>query len=275
MEEQRNNYRIINIVIAVLGLVLCVGAFFIPVPAGLLSDESIGLLGALPQDRVLTMFAAPTLMVLLSSIVVMNGRLKVVPVIMALAGGGLFAWMDIGFVMSNRACYGTLVNAIGVVLAVTAALLQAFGTPTTRQLRKEQKIEAMEEKDERTREAKIFFNDATEDYGAGKKSTSDETLGIDINALRYEALRIESRDILKGSGSAAPEDDKAAAEDNSLEALLRSEIEKEMDQSETPEGTVDTEALIAAAEEAAKDTVEQEKDETAFYGGLEELFLDD
>ena len=276
MEEQRNNYRTINIVIAVLGLVLCVGAFFIPAPAGLLADESCGLLSVLPQEKILVMFAVPTLMVLLSAIVVMNGRRKVLPVIMALAGGALFAWMDVIFAMSSRSCYGTLTNSVGIVLAVTAALLQALGTPTTRQLRKEQKIEAQEEKEERTREARIFFDDEEADYGTepGSKSVSDDTLGIDINALRYEALRIESKDMLTGDISTGTQEEVQSA-NNSLEAMLRNEIEKETVQSDTSEEVINTETLITAAEEAAKETAETKKDETAFYGGLEELFLDE
>ncbi len=275
MEEQRNNYRTINILTAVLGLILCIGAFFIPAPEGLLADESSGLLAALPQDRILIMFAVPALMMLLSAIIVMNGRLKVLPVIMALAGGAVFAWMDIEFAMSNRSCYGTLINAIGIVLAITAALLQAFGTPTARQLKKEQSIEALEEKDERNREAQIFFNDAAEEGGASAGKVSDDTMGIDINALRYEALRIESKDMLtEDTGTVIPEEKAETANDN-LEAMLRNEIEKETVQSDTSDEVIDTETLLTAVEEVAKETVETEKDETAFYGGLEDLFLDD
>ena len=277
MEENRNNYRAINIATAVAGVILCVGAFFIPAPDGLLADGSSDLFHAIMNEDLLTMFAAPTLMILLSALIVMigKGRSGWIAVIAAIGGGAIFAWMDIGFARANMSCCGTLVNGIGIVLAITAALLQAFATPSSRYLRKEQRLEAEEEKSERSREARVFFDDTPEDHSAYADADEGGDAGIDINALRYEALRIESKDAgIKDAAAGSPESS-AAASETDLEALLRSEIENEAAHREPEKKEIDLSACRLGSEEPGEIVDEAPKDTTAFYGGLEDMFLDE
>lgn len=253
MEEGRN-YRAINILTALLGAAACIGAYFIPAPEGFLADESISMFKAMAPGDMQVMFAAPSLLIALAAILVLTGKLRMPAVLAAIAGGALFAWTDAGYAMSGRACYGTLLNVIGVILIIAAALLQAFGTPSAKQMVKEEERNIEKAKEHEELQSEIFFEDEPEDYEtAFSYDFKDEE--IDLSALESITKELEE---------AAPARDEPASDETDIDdiaALLKREISEE--------------AVSVKPAAAPAVTQAEEKNIAEFYQGLEDMFLDD
>ena len=272
--EEIKKYRPVNILIAILGVAACVGAFFIPAEEGILADESIDLLRAITPDQILIMFVMPSLLVVLAVIFVMIGKAGFHAVLTALAGGELYLWMDYGYAMSNRSCYGTLVNAIGVILVFTAALLQEFGTPTAKQIRKEKKKAASAELREIEREERLFFEEEPKESSHQQTEATSEDTGIDFEALKREALKIESKDLSVTQYIKESADDTGISSDDEITALLRNEIEAE--EKTDAQFEQDTESPASSKPAGAGNMSNtMTKNITDFYKGLEDIFLDE
>lgn len=256
---------------ALLGMAACIGAFFIPAPAGLLADGSISIFQALSPDGVLTRFALPALLAVLTAVLVMIGKPRVLALLTAAAGGALFGWTDAGFAMSNRACYGILFNAVGIVLLIAAALLTAFGTPTAGQIIKQKKTDREKAKRHEEMEAEMFFEDASEE----EEFLYPDDAGIDEDDfIDFEAL---------GALSAASDnqmadrhnDEVSQTELDDIAALLRKEINESHAAEEAVPESPEAEPVSIKPAGAAGMTDEEEKSITEFYEGLESMFLED
>lgn len=253
MEEGRN-YRAINILTALLGAAACIGAYFVPAPEGLLADESISMFKAIAPGDMPVMFAVPSLLIVLAAILVLTGKPRILAVLAAIAGGALFVWTDVGYAMSGRACSGTLINVIGVILIIAAALLQAFGTPSAKQIVWEEERNIEKAKEHEDLQSEIFFEDEPEDYETAFSYDLEDD-GIDLSALKTITKELEE---------AVPAGDEPSSDNTDIDdiaALLKREISEE----------------AANVKPAAPPAVIQaeEKDIAEFYQGLEEMFLDD
>lgn len=79
--------------------------------------------------------AAPAVLMALSFLVTASGRIPVLAVLFAITGGIMSGMSDVSLSMNSQAFSGVLINAIGVVLALTGACLQLFATETGGRLR--------------------------------------------------------------------------------------------------------------------------------------------
>ena len=122
-------YRIINTLIAATGTIICIISGFIPAPNGLLSDGTISLIQALPGSKKALMFLIPVLLFIAATVMVGAGRYRMLSLITVLAGACIFAWTDLSYIQESMSFTGTLLNEMGVVIALSGVLLHAFGTP--------------------------------------------------------------------------------------------------------------------------------------------------
>lgn len=126
--EKTNNDRIINILISFAGLAFCIAACFVPAPEGLLADDSLSLMQLYKGTQMILYIAVPATLMALSFIVTASGRIPVLAVLSAIAGGILYCMSDVSLAMNSQAFSGVLINAIGIVLVLTGACLQMFAT---------------------------------------------------------------------------------------------------------------------------------------------------
>lgn len=126
--EKTNNDRIVNILISFAGLAFCIAACFVPAPEGLLADESLSLMQLYKGTQMILYIAVPAALMALSFIVTVSGRIPVLAVLFAVAGGVMYCISDISLAMNSQAFSGVLINAIGVILVLTGACLQMFAT---------------------------------------------------------------------------------------------------------------------------------------------------
>ena len=122
-------YRIINTVITAIGTLLCIVSGFIPAPYGLLSDGTISLIQSLPGSQKAVSFLLPVLLFIAATVIVGAGRYRLGSLITVLAGSCIFALMDLSYIKASMAFTGTLLNELGIVIALSGVLLHAFGTP--------------------------------------------------------------------------------------------------------------------------------------------------
>ena len=126
--EKTNNDRIINILISFAGLAFCIAACFVPAPKGLLADESLSMMQLYKGTQMILYIAAPAVLMALSFIVTASGRIPIIAVLFAIAGGVMYGMSDVSLAMNSQAFSGVLINAVGVVLVLTGACLQLFAT---------------------------------------------------------------------------------------------------------------------------------------------------
>ena len=122
-------YRIINTVITAIGTLFCIVSGFIPAPYGLLSDGTISLIQSLPGSQKAVSFLLPVLLFIEATVIVGVGRYRLGSLITVLAGSCIFALMDLSYIKASMAFTGTLLNELGIVIALSGVLLHAFGTP--------------------------------------------------------------------------------------------------------------------------------------------------
>ena len=126
--EKTNNDRIVNILISFAGLAFCIAACFVPAPEGLLADESLSMMQLYKGTQMIIYIVAPAVLMAISFLVTVSGRIPVLAVLSAVAGGVMYCISDISLAMNSQAFSGVLINAIGVVLVLTGACLQMFAT---------------------------------------------------------------------------------------------------------------------------------------------------
>ena len=126
--EKNNNDRIFNILISFAGVAFCIAACFVPAPEGLLADESLSLIQLYKGTQMILYIVAPAVLMALSFIVTASGRIPVLAVLFAIAGGIMYGMSDVSLSMNSQAFSGVLINAIGVILVLTGACLQMFAT---------------------------------------------------------------------------------------------------------------------------------------------------
>ena len=85
--EKTNNDRIVNILISFAGLAFCIAACFVPAPECLLADESLSMMQLYKGTQMILYIAVPAALMALSFIVTVSGRIPVLAVLSAVAGG--------------------------------------------------------------------------------------------------------------------------------------------------------------------------------------------
>ena len=308
-----NNGRSVNILLCIAGVLCCIGSGFITAPKGLLADESIGIIQAMPLVHVLIFFAVPSLLMLLACILVMLGKMDILSICSVLAGGVLFAMMDFQFGVSHRTFLGILINMIGVILVAAAVALQVFATETgpAKVSRKAAKSrnpkEFRYERSRRPAYDDIYMDTSNTASHAAQKAedalaVADEYMALDelkaeeaVQKAQEDEIEAMLRDL---SADAQPHKEaetaeKAASDNEPEEASIEeafTELGDELD--------AESEALLAEMEEEAKQAAEEldlsmpsvspsvamahmaealetpNQTMTDFYEGIEEIFLD-
>ena len=137
-------YRIINTVITAIGTLLCIVSGFIPAPYGLLSDGTISLIQSLPGSQKAVSFLLPVLLFIAATVIVGAGRYRLGSLITVLAGSCIFALMDLSYIKASMAFTGTLLNELGIVIALSGVLLHAFGTPKSERPKNESLMKTLD-----------------------------------------------------------------------------------------------------------------------------------
>lgn len=137
-------YRIINTVITAIGTLLCIVSGFIPAPYGLLSDGTISLIQSLPGSQKAVSFLLPVLLFIAATVIVGAGRYRLGSLITVLAGSCIFALMDLSYIKASMAFTGTLLNELGIVIALSGVLLHAFGTPKSERPKRESVMKTLD-----------------------------------------------------------------------------------------------------------------------------------
>lgn len=306
----KDNGRSINILLGIAGVLCCIGSGFVTAPKGLLADDSISIIQALPLTNMLIFFALPSALMVLACVLVILGKLDILSICSVLAGGILFAMMDFQFGVSHRTFSGILINMIGVILVATAVALQVFATETgpAKVSRKAAKSRNPKEfRYERSRrpayddiymDTSNMVHHATERTGHDM-SEVDEYLELDIlkaEEEEAEAAQKEQEDEIEAMLAALSADEESYEEpeaeeetakaveesltdftavlDSESEALL-AEIEADTKQAAEDLGiSMPAVAASAAMTHMAEALETPNKTMTDFYEGIEEIFLD-
>ena len=137
-------YRIINTVITAIGTLLCIVSGFIPAPYGLLSDGTISLIQSLPGSQKAVSFLLPVLLFIAATVIVGAGRYRLGSLITVLAGSCIFALMDLSYIKASMAFAGTLLNELGIVIALSGVLLHTIGTPKSERPKNESLMKTLD-----------------------------------------------------------------------------------------------------------------------------------
>ncbi len=240
MEENNSyNYKTVNTLITLAGAAACIVSGFIPTTEGLLGDGSISIMQALSTEGVILKIAVPACLAVLTLLMVIEGRLKALTVMLALGAAALYGYMDVGFAMSGQNSIGTLVNAIGIILLLTGAMLQCFATPLHAD--KNGIIDAISEKkeDALTKESLSSF------YGAvsiPNEVVTRSAVTDDIIIRTKEEIKPDAENAIQIS------DEPAWETEDELQLLLSSksqEAEKNVAESVEPEKPKDLNGELA------------------------------
>lgn len=246
-----NNGRSVNILLAIAGVLCCVGSGFVTAPKGLLADESASIVQTLQLPQMAVFFAVPSVLMLLACVLVVIGKLDILSICSVLAGGVLFAMMDFQFGVSHRTFSGILINMVGVILVAAAVALQVFATETgpAKVSRKAAKSRNPKEfRYERSR--RPAYDDIYMDISGIGRSAAKAAETVAVGDDEYGAL-----DNLKALEVEAEEIEAAQkAQEDEIEAML-----KALDSSTESESPKKTEVADATASESEPESASVEE----------------
>ena len=81
-----DNGRSVNILLAIAGVLCCIGSGFVSAPKGLLADESVSIIQALQLPQMAMFFAVPSVLMLLACVLVVIGKMDILSICSVLAG---------------------------------------------------------------------------------------------------------------------------------------------------------------------------------------------
>ena len=252
-----NNGRYVNILLAIAGVLCCVGSGFVTAPKGLLADESASIIQTLQLPQMAVFFAVPSVLMLLACVLVVIGKLDILSICSVLAGGVLFAMMDFQFGVSHQTFSGILINMVGVILAAAAVALQVFATETgpAKVSRKAAKSRNPKEfRYERSR--RPAYDDIYMDTAGLSRNTTQIAASDLAESGEYQAL-----DSLKALQEEEKEIEAAQkAQEDEIEAMLKAlssdtEIETPKKTEVAEATTSESEPEAASVEEASPDLV--------------------
>ena len=243
---ENNNGRSVNILLAIAGVLCCIGSGFVTAPKGLLADESASIVQTLQLPQLAMFFAVPSVLMLLACVLVVIGKMDILSICSVLAGGVLFAMMDFQFGMSHQTFSGILINMVGVILVVAAVALQVFATETgpAKVSRKAAKSRNPKEfRYERSR--RPAYDDIYMDISGSGHSTAKAADTVAADDDEYGAL-----DSLKALEAEAEEIEAAQkAQEDEIEAMLKAlSLDAE---AEPPKKAETVEAEVSESEPAA------------------------
>lgn len=126
--EQSNSNRFINILIIIAGVFCCIAAGFIPAPEGLLGNEQLSLVEAMPGGQLIPFFILPSVLMIAAGILVILGKLNALALVASIGGTILYAILDAELGFGHQAYAGVLMNMFGAIMMVAGTALQAFAT---------------------------------------------------------------------------------------------------------------------------------------------------
>ena len=232
---ENSNRRVVNILIGTAGIALCACGILMPAPEGILADESISMLGLMNGTESRVMLIVPAVLMLLAYILLLADELRIVTLIFAAVGACVLGMTDINFSINNQAYTGILINEIGIVLMILAAMLQAFATEKGAKLTASSGEPEPEVQPQIVRD--MYYTDA-----------------VDAQVIRHEEDDILA-DIYAELGGSSDTDKNTPVT-----------IEKQ------PEKHIQLNEAQAVTQSAPK--VQSKETHTDFYAGIEELFMD-
>ena len=254
----KDNSRSINILLCIAGVLCCIGSGFVTAPKGLLADDSISIIQAMPLTNMVIFFALPSALMVLACVLVIFGKMDILSICSILAGGMLFAMMDFQFGVSHRMFSGILINMIGVILVAAAVALQVFATETgpakvTRKAAKSRNPKEFRyERSRRPAYDDIYMDTSSIGSSASKKINAEQQDSgeyTELDSLKAEAAEAEAAEIAQ------------KAQEDEIEAMLKA----------LSSGTESNEDAAAMTEAAEGEVSENGSDTTSIEDALARL----
>ena len=154
---QNRRYRTINILITLAGLAACTASCLVPDRTGILDGAGVSLIQTMGPVQSVYQFILPSVLALISALLVIMGKGKILAMVSTLAASGMYAYMDWGHIASRQSCPVILINMIGIVLLITGVILQCFATPCAAEMAREERRERAEEGAEKRLESSMYF----------------------------------------------------------------------------------------------------------------------
>ena len=260
---EKTRYRIINTAAAAAGALACIASGFIPAPEGLLPEGNTSVIQVLASSGRTWLYVLASLLLVTAAVLAATGKLRAVALVAALAGACLFVLIDIGIITNYRAFEGTLLNEAGIVLAVSGALLHAFGTPKEKALKKEAELKAdnrniKAKKPKQADYAEGFYRSADEAAVTATERRNTEDFGEYLAAALRAITEEEDKPSIEGAGGEKSTDDGSLWTSSSeLEEILKEDIRK---------------SEILPTETEDKDETAESAGDADFYASLEDMF---